>query len=265
MKSLICLLSIIVSAYGFTGIIPIQSIKEIALYAENGSEVLVVFDIDDTLTILSEPAFQRPNFSFHHASTFKEILSGFSKREQALILAIPLLTTPSELIEIDTAEFIEKLQRKGIKTLALTAAPAGEIKGELVENRRIAELRRVGIDFSRSFAGFPEMTLPGFSAPDFGRDPLFKQGVILGNVNNKGDILVTFLKHIAYTPEKILFIDDRKEHLHTVEKALLSSFPETEFLGFHFQTEDSIYEQIDVENFKAKWDEVAMQSKELVH
>jgi uncharacterized protein DUF2608 len=245
-------------------IVPIFSISEIDIGNEaNLDDCLVVFDIDDVLTVLDDPAFQRPNFKAHHSDSFKAVMAPLNKVEQALAFTMPLLTTPSKLIETDAPEFISSLQKRA-KTIALTAAMGIEIDGESIEDRRGAELKRVGIDFSISFPEIPETAFPGFNPPVLGRDPLFKNGIILTNENDKGKVLEQFLKTISWKPRLICFVDDRKEHVTAVLESLKIHFPEICVRGYHFQPDRVPYSSAKQEDFKAKWEEVAQKAKELI-
>lgn len=249
------------SSSAYASIAPIDSIQELRAHTEESNNVLVVFDIDDTLTILEDPAFHRTNFRNHHAAAFLEILSTLSEKEVILTFSIPLLTTGSNLIEKETPEFIEKLHENGIRTIALTAAMGGEIDGVSIADRRIAELQRVGVDFSKSFPHLSEMVFSGFKAPLFGGHPLFKKGVILANDNDKGLVLAEFLKAIDWRPDLILFIDDRIDHIHAVKRAMEAFCPAIECKGFHYQTKHVPYEQIGREDFTKKWLEIVEMTK----
>ncbi len=264
MRGWIYSLGFFVSSLSFADVSFIHSIKEMKSHTEEKENILVVFDIDDTLTILSDPAFHSTNFKIHHANAFKEMMSSLNPRERHLAFTMPLLTTASDLIEIDASQVIDELQNRGVKTIALTAAMGGEIEGVSIEDRRIAELNRVGIDFSRSFPDISEMIFSGFKAPMIGRGPFFKLGVILANENDKGDVLVAFLKNIEWKPDLILFVDDRIEHIHAVQRAIRDFYPEIECRGFHYQTDHVPYAKVESEQFSKQWADMAEKAIELL-
>jgi len=245
----------------FAEIDTIRSLTELKLL-EVLDTVLAVFDIDDTVTILKEPAFHRPNFKVHHAKTFANMMSSLTKKEQIVAFTLPLLTSPGVLLENETPQVIQMLQHKGVKTIALTAALAGKIHDSSIEDRRISELQRVGITFSSSFPDVQETEFYNFPPPIFGRYPLFKDGIIFTNENDKGKVLVEFLNSIQWKPGLIVFVDDRLEHLHAVEKALDESFPEIQFHGYHFQTDPACYEAVDESDFSHIWLEHVRLAKE---
>ena len=245
-------------------IVSIGSITEISQLDLGDHEVLAVFDIDDTLTILQEPAFQRPNFRTHHAKIFSEIMDALSVEEKLLSFTLPLITTSGELLEIQAPEIIRNFQSRGVKTLALTAAMAGKIQDVFIEDRRLSELSRVGIDFSSSFPEIHEAIYPNFQASMIGTYPYFKKGVIFTNDHNKGAVLVEFLKTLSWTPTLILFVDDRHEHLDAVEKALTHFNSEIQFKGFHIQIDPSCYKKTDAENFRNQWMDCIEQAKQIL-
>lgn len=257
-------LGFFVSSLSFADVSSIHSIKEMKPHAEEKENILVVFDIDDTLTILSDPAFHSPNFKIHHASVFKEIMSSLNPKERHLAFTMPLVTTASDLIEIDTPEVIDELQMRGVKTVALTAAMGGEIEGISIEDRRITELNRVGIDFSRSFPDVSEIVFADFKASLIGRSPFFKKGVIFTNENDKGDVLVAFLKNTKWKLDLILFVDDRIEHIHAVQRAMRDFYPEIECKGFHYKTDHVPYAKIESEEFSKQWTDLAIRARELL-
>lgn len=240
----------------------IQSIRQMNLNEAADDETLVVFDIDDTLTILRDPVFQRPNFTTHHRASIKEVFAGVAPEVEALAFTMPLLTTESDLIEADAPQYISSLQGR-VRTIALTAAMGGSIEGASIEERRASELRRVGIDFSTSFPEITELAFAGFDQPVIGHPPLFNRGIILTNDNNKGEVLVQFLNNIAWRPKRIHFVDDRDEHLLKVQNALLAHFPTITFTGYHFQPQNAPYTNTTTEHFETQWGKVAVKAQEV--
>lgn len=256
----IFLISLAIPSLLLAKIEPIYSIKELESI-EVRDNTLAAFDIDDTLTILHEPAFQRPNFKTHHSQLFSEIMETLTIEERLLAFTLPLLMVEGDLIEAEAPAIIKQLQNKGVKTIGLTAAMACRIESSYVEDRRIEELKRVGIDFS-----FCELqdTYTNFKTPILGSYPLIKNGIIFTNDNDKGEVLIEFLQTLMWQPTLIVFVDDRIEHLHSVEKALATYYPHIEFRGFHFQPDRIPYQETSPENFLAQWLKCMTQAKEIL-
>lgn len=263
MKSIVSFLLALISFSAFAEIRSIHSITEICIDVERKDELLLVFDIDDTLTILSHPAFHRPNFSLHHASIFEEVMQPLTAEEKFLAFTLPLLTTSSNLIELETPEFLNNLQQAGVKIIALTAATGGSIGNSSIEDRRISELNRVGIDFSSSFPHLSELIFTNFPPPMMGSYPLFKNGVILANTYDKGEVLVQFLKTIEWKPVHVIFVDDRLSHVCSVEKSLNLHYPEVTFTGLHYNIDENSYETIDGDAFSQEWRAHASKAQEV--
>lgn len=191
------------------------------------------------------------------------MMDSLSPKEKVVTFTLPLLMTQGKLIESKSPSSIKKLQEIGVKTIGLTAAMGGEIDKVSIEKRRVEELKRVGIDFSNSFE-LPETIFSNFKKVIFGKPPVFKNGILFTNENDKGQVLVKFLKTIDWKPKQIVFIDDRLDHLQTVEKALSQYESAIEYMGLHFQTDPKCYQAIDAESFKERWTEVIRKTKEIL-
>lgn len=249
----------------FASIESISSLTEINISELKDHKALAIFDIDDTLTVLHEPAFQSVNFKQVHAGIFTKIMLSLSFDEKWTAFTLPLIMTPGDLIEEEAPAIIQKLQDSGIKTLALTAAPCGRIDGVLLEDSRFYELLRVGIDFSGSFPDILETQFTHFPKPIIGSFPLYKNGIIFSNDTDKGQVLIEFLKNISWSPEFVIFVDDRIQHLYAVEKALALFNPKIQFKGYHFKSNGSCYQVTDAEDFTNKWTEAIDYAKRVLH
>lgn len=239
----------------FASIEPLFSVLELDGSQFEKEHALVVFDIDDTLTILEDPAFQRPNFKSFHADLFHQMMEPLSSKERIVSFTLPLLTTSGILIEPKSPAWIQTLQKNGIHVIGLTAAMGGTIGGVSVDKRRVDELHRVGIDFSNDLLPSETAILPNFQTPIFGNPPCYTRGILFTNEVDKGKVLVEFLKGISWKPKYIVFIDDRLEHLQAVEQALVQYDSTLQFQGFHFQTNPKCYQSLTMEEFEEKWAE----------
>jgi len=126
---------------------------------------------------------------------------------------------PVRLIEPETPHIIHDLQSRNIKVIALTAPPAQHFFGiEHMGKKRHEQLLSVGIDFSTSF----EQQYMEFKdlKPFLGVYPAFHQGILYQTVmsgNSKGEVLGAFLDAIDWHPQQIIFFDDLKENVDSVE------------------------------------------------
>lgn len=247
-------------------IIAIDSILEIEAYFLKSGKTLVALDIDDTLTILQDPVFQRRNFKVLLADVLNEIMKPLSAEEKSLALTIPLLTTPSALMEEETAELFQRLpKRPNLKALAITAAMGCEIEGAKVEDRRISELQRHGIDFSRYFPDIvSEIVFPDYPTPKIGRSPFYKQGVILTNELDKGEALVHFMKITSWIPDRLVIVDDVPKNLENIIRAMSIHYPHVEVIALLFQADAKFYKVADNQSFETQWNEMADRAKRIL-
>lgn len=112
MKWILSFLIFLAPLYSVSRIESIHSITEMELYLDEENHTLALFDIDDALTILGDPAFHRPNFKIHHSAVFTTIMEPLSAKEKLLAFTLPLLTTSGELIEKETPNFLKNFDRR---------------------------------------------------------------------------------------------------------------------------------------------------------
>jgi hypothetical protein len=97
-----------------------------------------------------------------------------------------------------------------------------------------------------------------------GSCPLFKKGILFTNEINKGAALTAFLQTAGPAPTAIIFIDDRLDHLESVEKALAAFDPAIRYDGLHFQGDHGQYRSIEPEDFSERWLKMVARSREIL-
>jgi len=242
----------------------IDSLQEIAPHLKNsGSESLIVFDIDETLIISDNPAFQRANFEVHRPLV-RELIQKLDPQRRPLLINTMFLVSNHLLIEEKSPSLIRNWQKQGIKTMALSSAMSGKIEGTDLMEMRLKNFSKLGIDFSSTFPNHEELTFPDHNVY-YGASARFKRGVLHSNSCHqttsgrpeKGEILIRFLKTVNYMPKKIFFADDKLELLQEVEKALQESHPEIKFIGFHYRGAVHFPSKIlKPEEMKASWEKL---------
>jgi len=220
----------------------IRSMHEI--HEDITPQTLVVFDIDNTLM---SPTGNLGSDQWFFYLKHLYGLQGLGEKE-SLDKANRIWNKTQELItvkpvESDTPAWIQSLQKKGIKTMALTA------RSLHVAETTKKQLRSIQVQFTPTAPYSKTLTLQKdeLHSPD---QALFTDGILLiGERNNKGLVLEAFLKKIGYIPEKILFIDDKVKHVDNMEKVLASlSIP---YFGYRYAALDA-----QVEAFKTQFAEV---------
>jgi hypothetical protein len=197
-------------------------------------------------------------------------VQGLSLHERLLVPNLVLVDYSSLLIESQIPAILDDLKQKNIKVIALTAAMTGTLKGVQIEQKRCDELKRLGIDFSSSFESHSSFYLHELKSFQ-GRFPMFYHGILLTNgdarkgdeINNKGEVLIAFLKRINWFPKKILFVDDKIDHLKSVEKSLTDLDPSIAFTGVEYSGASKIGQAITEEEFEKKWQDLSKQAKAL--
>ncbi len=173
------------------------------------ADTLVVFDLDNTLI---EPVqFVGSDEWFdervkYHASKVEE-------KAKATDLAIVdwvrvMKVTQVKAVEADTPVLIRALQEKKIKIMGLTARPIS------LSSTTHNQLDSVGIDLSKTP---PAKTHEEILSKH--RAELIDGIVFIGPHLEKGAVLRAFLRHENLRPKRLVFVDDRVQHVNTVHAA----------------------------------------------
>lgn len=234
------------------------------LKTESPEDVLVVFDIDMTLTQPDHPATFYPSLK-NHCNVMKNIKKDLTP-EQCDALATSTLKLPQRLIEKDSPTVIKSLQDKDVKVIALTATLTGswkDDKNKIIFKRRDA-MQQMGFNFS--FQGFvvSYMDFPLY-ADGY---PTLYHGILCSNGEGsgvgKGKVLSAFLRHIGmtkggpygtgYVPKVVIMVDDKKKNLEDVQRVLSKYFPEIRCIIIEYQGAfDYAPQDISEEEFTAFW------------
>ena len=198
-------------------------------------QTLVVFDVDETLInptdtalqLLWQPdAFAKEDIQFMvrlKAKLQNCLVAKYGPGAGEIMRKIwsqQLLKSSYVPVEPNTIKVVKKLQKRGIKVIALTGVRPG-LRGDIVslQQWRFNELKKLDIDLSEAFA-FKEMWLDELPCNE-GYHPMYFHGILLATyTNSKGKVLDAFLNHCGWRPQKILFFDDRKDYVEGVVHAM---------------------------------------------
>ncbi len=203
-------------------IIECQRLHELLPLIDN--DTLVVFNINNVLTVSSQDAGSTPWAEEHIAKLMEE---KNTSKPHATNLFIPLwhdvlIATDVELFDPDAEAIVHHLQKNGIKVMALTNR---YIEMAYPTHR---QLRSVGIDFAKNPPHPEDCPILGIESP-----AKFVEGVLFnGLINFKGDTLAAFLKQINYFPKKLIYIEDKPKHLAQVDETITALG--ITFVGIHF-------------------------------
>ena len=286
-------------------IIPVHSIHEVQaqvdelLKTQRAEDILVVFDVDMTLTQPDHPATYYP--AVKKFKTFiKNIFASLTptQRDIALTLTTKLA---QRLIEKDSPKIVKSMQGKGVQVIAFTASLTGhknDNKSKTIFKRRDA-LHNMGFDFSfqqmvREHNGCHWSRIAFEKYAD--GYPMFYQGILCANGENngigKGKVLVAFLSecspkicdhksHIlfrqdthveahhckapsVYEPKVIVMVDDKKANIEDAKSVLATSHPNILFVGIEYQGAfDYAPKNISEADFIKFWQSLADQAKKI--
>lgn len=117
---------------------------------------------------------------------------------------------PVKYVEKEFIPALKDLQKQAIVVLGLTHRQPSLAKATF------NQLHSLDLDFSLTDPIQKELIVESETATKY------KNGILFtGEYNKKGEILVKFLSMTKHIPKKIVFIDDKKNHVEEVELALL--------------------------------------------
>jgi phosphoserine phosphatase len=220
----------VLSTQKFSYIFESNSIQEILGFVEHDS--MVIFDLDNTLVHPQSEVGSAQWFDYMLQQKVRMGLSVEDALQELLPLSFKVQNHVDLLpVENDTLHVLDKLRKKGIVTVALTA------RSDTLVTRTIYQLQKIGINFNAKNEFNRELTL------DYPRPVLLKNGIIFCANNDKGSVLFSILTLVNYHPKKIIFVDDKLEHLLEVEKACLRNA--VNFIGIRYSKLDPVVAQFD--------------------
>ena len=271
-----CFLFLLTACKEEKPIISVNSIHEVQakvdeiLKTQKAEDVLVVFDVDMTLTQPDHPATYFPAIK-KFKSNIKNIFGPLTPAQRDI--AITFTTKlPQRLIEKDSPKVIKNMQAKGVQVIAFTASLTGhrnDHKDKTIFKRRDA-LQKMGFNFSfqgmvRAHNGCHWSRIAFEKYAD--GYPMFYHGILCANGENsgigKGKVLEAFLSecspkicdhksHIlfskdshvevhhckapsVYEPKVIVMVDDKKANIEDAKSVLATSDPNILFVGIEYQ------------------------------
>ena len=191
---------------------------------------LVIFDVDDVLITCCDPTLQEVN-----KERLNKVCQTFAQTmpidEYTRLFSIALKSREVEIIDQKIYDLLNELSNRNVKTIALTHTRTGQFGTiEKMEDWRVLELGGLGIDFDQTspFASEKSLENLGGSAGS----PSIKNGVIFTAEIDKGRVLEEAFKLLPKAPREVIFIDDRRDNLESVES--LCEKHQIAFQGFHY-------------------------------
>ncbi len=186
----------------------ISALREILPELTPGT--LLVLDLDNTLI---RPAGNLGSDQWYYflVRKFRERDGLSAAAAEHAAMALWNRVQPSlrmQTVEPETARVIRAEQNRGLLTLGLTARTPD------IAGTTIAQLRGVGVNLARHTVPTRNVTWPTATPV------LFKRGVLfVGEGHEKGRALLQFLQFAGLRPARIVFLDDKRGHVVSVDRA----------------------------------------------
>lgn len=182
-----------------------------------GLGVLFATDIDNTCMVLDQELGAEPwlNDLMSHILPFDvpETKDFYEKRRGQLLAVWEAIVNVSGMhpAEKAIAQNILALQHKNVRTIGLTGRKQGSLEGTL------RGFDQAGIDFSRTSPG---QDLMNFKSDRGARPISYRKGVFMLDGQDKGKMLATLFKLMAYRPDVVVFVDNAGSNIDAVDSAL---------------------------------------------
>ena len=228
-----------------------NNFKEIELLIkEADQDTLVLWDVDQTL-ITPNDSILKPkweNLLDQWLGGKKSILDESGKTRY--VFREILISAPHSVLDRDSPSLIKTLQKKQIPVIAFSAAPGGKVgRTESFLDWRIAELKRFGFDFSSSFSHVNTLTLS--KDPDIEFPPVYKAGVLITSLHDKGPVLIDFFEAVHWKPKRVIFIDDQMANIQSVTKSLEGQI---QVIGIHYTAASELSCELNEKNSRFQID-----------
>jgi hypothetical protein len=175
----------------------------------NQPNTLVIFDIDNTLAHPIEELSSDEWFCHLVDTKMQQGHDYITSIYYALPKAFyAQFNVPLEPTEEDIPALIANLVDNGIAVMALST------RSLFIAERTLEQLDTINITFFIPGVDPQDFVLP-MTHPCF-----YKQGILFGGNNDKGEALICFFNLMNYHPDAVVFIDDKMKYLIAVEKAL---------------------------------------------
>jgi len=216
--------------WDFISVSTLEEIKTILSDVEQNS--VIFLDVDDTLITPRSKLFRSK-------SPYRALIDDIKRDREdiphfEIILSRWRLQRQTELVCEGWADFFKEFKRK-FPLYGLTKMETGSL-GDIpsMEEWRYKELLQKGLEFTPLFEGKEKEIL--LTSPNKPYDATFYKGIFTTGSFRKGELIYQYL--LKESPEELIFVDDRQEHLHDVYEACYElSIP---FTGICFKGETLI-------------------------
>lgn len=190
----------------------IDTFESIHSYISPTEKTLVGWDLDNTLVTTPQELGSDEWFYFN---VNRRVNEGHDFIH-ALHLVLPTyffiqFNSPLILTDAIIPHMLKRFADENVYTLALTA------RSLYIADRTIEQLQNISISFH-----LPANVPTDFYLP-LKNPAIYKGGILFSGNNDKGDVLIYFLRYTQLYPDHIVFIDDKDHNLENVKIAVESN------------------------------------------
>lgn len=218
----------------FAKIIKTNDIKVIETRLRSADKnTLVIFDVNNVLMNWNDQILKSKN-----AGAAKKLMKSLkarisNKKQRKEIISILFLESKTSPVDMRMISLVSDLQNSNIKVLMLTSWSTGSF-GLIpkAEDLRLVQLAEHGYNFKKSWPHLQTKHLRALIEDPRTSDPIYKDGVVFIDQATKSESLEAFLKYANFKPKKITFVDDKVEHLGSVNQ--FAQNHNIEFMGIEY-------------------------------
>jgi hypothetical protein len=193
-------------------------------FQKANKRTLIVLDIDGVL-IKTRQTFRPSSPSSNSAAHLTRLQ--LEKAE-----TVWLTQQSFDLVSDQMPTLIQSVQKRSIPVCALTHCHTGPEKGLVsLENWRVESLRKFNIQFQFPFP-YEKRKVFSNLRNNQGFHPILQSGILFTEYLEKGIVLGAFLDTLPYQLDQIIFVDDRRPNLDSVQR--LCHQRGLSFLGFEY-------------------------------
>ncbi len=242
--------------------IEVRKIKEVEEYTKNLTDKdLVVCDINLVLIRCKNPAFHLKNEE-NNKLTLLPFKWKMSKEEKDIFYSAIFAKHGMEILEKDSISFINDLNKKGIKTLAITTTYTGSLLDKDMTKEHHKWLKNHHFE-----KGFGKIRVDLDLDSGSKQRPFYENGILFKTSNDlpysKGDVLKAFLEKVNFVKKEenenkrtYVLIDDVEKNLKKMGKAVKEIDPDANIIKIHYTGEYYMdTKEISSDEMKKAWDE----------
>ncbi len=206
----------------FGKIVEIKKAKEIPGHLQ--PDALIIFDIDNTIMHPAQELGNDQWFRHRYKEHTKQLRASDALQKTLNEWIAIQHVTSVRIVEEDIRDVIQDLQKKNLPLIGLTT------RGYPMAHRTLEQLGSISVDLSATAPN--KETLYFFEPEHVQKGVVYLGGILFTSGTHKGMTLGHYFQKIGLKPKRILFINDKLDHLEEVERYCQKEG--IEFLGLRY-------------------------------